>query len=267
MLVHCFCCLSASSFVLVWNRKALEVFQDPKQTSPAYPFLFFGPVRNPISFSPEPAQNPVHSPANKPVQPAPFPSLTPARPTPLPFPAAQPTQQPRPHDRARPATLPRPSSRVAHPRTRTPAQLASRLSPRGAFARTALVSPAATPGPRVRPPVYLAQQPARSPPRSPRRVSLQDPHAEAGLSLLNAPGSSPAAHLSPTAYPENPSRRHSPCSAAQRPAPPWPHCSAAPQALQTPATVSRWHQEAPRSHHLRPRPVCAPDFSRNRRSR
>jgi hypothetical protein len=41
MLVHCFCCLSASSFVLVWNRKALEVFQDPKQTSPAYPFLFF----------------------------------------------------------------------------------------------------------------------------------------------------------------------------------------------------------------------------------
>ena len=81
MLVHCFCCLSVSSFVLVWNRKALEVFQDPKQTSPAYPFLFFGPVRNPISFSPEPAQNPVHSPANKPVQPAPSPSLTLARPT------------------------------------------------------------------------------------------------------------------------------------------------------------------------------------------
>ena len=67
----------------------------------------------------------------------------------------------------------------------------------------------------------------------------------------------------PCSLPKNPSRRCSPCSAAQRPAPPWPHCSAAPQALQTPATVLPWHQEAPRSHHLRPRPVCAPNFGPN----
>jgi hypothetical protein len=51
--------LNSPSSVLVWNRKALEVAQDPKQTSPAYPFpLSWANPQPPFPFLPNPAQEP-----------------------------------------------------------------------------------------------------------------------------------------------------------------------------------------------------------------
>jgi len=127
----------------------------------------------------------------------------------------------------------------------------------------------------------LTLRPHLSVPPSPTRPRPTAPANLAGITPIHAFPRSSATSFKRTLTPPCISPLH-PAAATATLAPPPPRsalcrraglCAAMATLLRRtpspadPASVPPWHQEAPRRHHPRPRPVYAPDFTRTRRSR